>query len=131
MKTKTIGLFALPVIAAIMIGAGTSMQLAAADPDGSNPNSASITRDAGCALFDGNGNLTIADGSLSIVTNGPTTTVICQADTGVPTPDGKADVMRGFDCGTFLGLTTDTHSVVTPDGKSTLVCRVNNAAQNP
>ena len=131
MKTKTIGLFAIPVFAAIMIVAGVSTHLALADPDGSNPNSASISRDAGCSLFDGEGNSVSADGSISIVTHGPTTTLICHADTGVPTPDGKAAVQSGFLCGTYLGITTDTHSTVTPDGLSTLVCRVNNAAQNP
>ena len=78
MKTKTLGLFAIPVIAAIMIGAGASTQLAIADPDGQG-ESAFISRDFGCGLFDGNGGFVITfDGTLSVVTHGQTAILKCQ-----------------------------------------------------
>jgi len=110
---------ALAALAALAGGAG----IAAADPDGTNPQSAEITRDAGCLLFDGLGNLVFADGSHSVVTSSGRSTLTCEASGVTPPPNGAA-VQKGFLCNTFLGLTTDTHSVVTPSGNSKLVCRV-------
>lgn len=131
MKTKTLGLFAIPVIAAIMIGAGASTQLAIAYPDGSNPQSAFISRDFGCGMFDGNGDFVLAtDGTLSVVTHGQTAILKCQVF-GVPNDTGDAVVTTGFNCGTFLGPTTNSRNVVSEDGNATLICKVNNAAQNP
>ena len=131
MKTKTLGLFAIPVIAAIMIGVGASAQLAIADPDGSNPQSASISKDFGCGVIDGNGiGFFTPDGTISVVTHGATSILKCQAS-GAPNDTGRAVVISGFGCGTFLGFTTDTLNVVSEDGNVTLICRVNNAAQNP
>ena len=123
MKTKTLGLFAIPVIAAIMIGAGASAQLAMADPDGTNPQSASIIRDQGCYLFDGDGNLVHADANHAVITQSGKTTLKCTADVAAPS-SGHAEVQKGFECGTNLGFTTDSHSVVSASGKSTLICRV-------
>jgi len=124
MKTKTLGLFAIPVIAAIMIGAAASAQLAIADPDGSNPQSAFIFRDLGCGLFDGNGNGVTADASHAVITSDGAGNLKCTAKGVTPPPDGKALVMEGFLCGTPAGLTSDTHSIVTPNGMSKLSCMV-------
>jgi len=123
MKTKTLGLFAIPVIAAIMIGAGASAQLAMADPDGTNPQSATITRDLGCLLFDGNDALVFADADKVVVTSSGKATLKCSGDV-TPPPDGKAHVMKGFVCSTPLGFTTNSHSTVSASGHSTLTCRV-------
>ena len=124
MKTKTLGLFAIPVIAAIMIGAGASTQLAIADPDGSNPQSAGITRDFGCSIFDGDGNLVGANGAtLSVLTSDGSSNLRCTGDV-TPPSSGHTEVMEGFLCGTAAGLTTDSHSIVTKNGKSKLSCHV-------
>jgi len=123
MKTKTLGLFAIPVIAAIMIGAGASAQLAMADPDGTNPQTATITRDLGCLLYDGNDILVLADADKVVVTSSGNATLKCSGDVEPPA-DGKASVQKGFLCLTPLGLTNDSHSTVSASGHSTLTCRV-------
>ena len=95
------------------------------DPDRSSPNSASIDRGFGCAVFDGDGNIVPVaegDGSLSIITTRHHTTLKCTAD--VINPTGKAQVQRGFSCSTFIGLTNDSHSIVSASGKSKLTCRL-------
>lgn len=109
-------------IAALMFAA-LSTQVATADPSGSNPKSATITRDAGCFLFDGNDALVFASKDKAVVTNSGRTVLKCQADV-TPPPDGKAHVMTGFDCYAAGTLTTNTHSIVSASGKSTLTCRV-------
>jgi len=120
---RELGISAIFSIAAIMIGAGISTQMVAADPDGSNPQAAMITRDFGCLLFDGNDTLVAGDSSKAVVTSSGKHNVKCQADV-TPPPDGKARVLEGFLCNAFGVLTTDTHSVVSPSGKATLTCRV-------
>ena len=115
---RLIILFALVTLFGVM-----TVGVAQADPDGSNPNSASISRDFGCNVFDGDGNLVFTTGSLSIVTSSGHTTLKCSAD--VENTTGKAQVMKGFGCNTFLGFTTNSHSTVSASGKSTLTCRVN------
>ena len=123
MNRKTLGLFAIPVIAAIMIGAGASTQLAIADPDGSNPQSAGIARDFGCNLFDGEGNVVPADKSHSVVTSDGASNLKCSAQVAPPS-SGHAEVLEGFPCGTLAGLTTDSHNVVSKSGKAKLTCTI-------
>ncbi len=121
-KTK-LGLFAIPFIATIMISAGISAQWAAADPDGSNPQSAMIIRDFGCLLFNGNDVLVFADSSKTVITDSGKRNLKCQGDVLAPS-DGKAHVLKGFPCNANGVLTTDTHSTVSAAGKSTLICKV-------
>ena len=123
MKTKTLGLFAIPVIAAIMITSGISAQLAIADPDGSNPQSAGIARDFGCLLFDGEGNLVLADKSHSVVTSDGATNLKCSGQV-TPPSSGHAEVTEGFGCNTLAGFTTDTHNVVSKSGKAKISCQI-------
>ncbi len=87
-------------------------------------NSATITRDFGCNLFDGNGNLVNVSESKSVVTSSGHETLKCSAKGLPPADDGRAAVQRGFVCNTFLGTTTKTHSTVSASGNSTLTCRV-------
>jgi len=121
MTRQKIALFAVPVIAAMMISTGISAQLAAADPDGSNPNSAFIIRDLGCNLPDGEGNFVSADTDHSVITVSGKNNFRCQA-TVAPPSSGHAEVMRGFGCNTDLGFTTNTHSVVSDEGDATMTC---------
>ena len=131
MINKKLAFMAIPVIAAIMIGTGASTQLAIADPDGSNPQSAFILKDFGCGVFDGDGNvIPTSEGTISVVTNGPTTILKCQAS-GIPNTTGSAQTFKGFLCNTFLGATTDTSGVTSKGGEATIICRINSAAQNP
>ena len=87
---------------------------------------ATITRDFGCSVFDGNRNLVQADHvTLEVDSEGDTTTLVCIAHGVAPTPTNRADVQKGFTCGTFMGTTTDSHSVVTRSGVSVLTCHIN------
>ena len=121
MIRQKIALFSVPVIAAIMISAGISAQLAVADPDGSNPNSAFIIRDLGCSMFDGEGNSVFADTDHSVITSSGKNNFRCQA-TVAPPSSGHAGVLKGFSCNTDLGPTTKTHSVVSDEGDATMTC---------
>ena len=123
MNRKTLGLFAIPVIATIMIVAGASTQLAIADPDGSNPQSAGITRDFACGLFDGEGNLVITTISQSVVTSDGASNLKCSAQVDPPL-SGHAEVLEGFLCSTLGGFTNDSHNVVSKSGKAKLTCHV-------
>jgi len=105
----------------MMISTGISAQLAAADPDGSNPNSAFIIRDLGCVLFDGDGNLVAADTDHSVITTSGKNNFRCQA-TVAPPSSGHAEIMRGFSCFTDLGFTTNSLSVVSDLGDATMTC---------
>ena len=111
---RLIILFALVALFGVMM-----VGVAQADPDGSNPNSASISRDFACGLFDGDGNVVLADGSLAIETSSNHATLKSSAD--VANTTGTAQVQRGFACSE---LTTDTHSTVSASGKSTLTCQL-------
>ena len=121
MTRQKIALFSIPVIAVMMISTGISAQLAAADPDGSNPNSAIIIRDLGCLLFDGEGNQVAADTDHSVITVSGKNNFKCQA-TVAPPSSGHAEVMKGFTCITDLGPTTLSRNVVSDEGDVTLTC---------
>ncbi|MBD2603313.1 hypothetical protein H6G81_01915 [Scytonema hofmannii FACHB-248] len=88
---------------------------------------AQLFNDFGCGVFDGNGNSVFADGNTkSVITgNGNNTILQCQGQV-TPPSDGNAVIQKGFPCGTFLGLTYDSMSVVSANGNSTLTCHINN-----
>ena len=121
MTRQKIALFSVPVIAAIMISAGISAQLAVADPDGTNPQSAFIIRDLGCVLPDGEGNFVFTDNDHSVITSSGKNNFRCQA-TVPPPSSGHAEIMRGFNCATDLGATTNSLNVVSNEGDVTLTC---------
>ncbi|MCK5234572.1 MAG: hypothetical protein KAJ88_01900 [Candidatus Aenigmarchaeota archaeon] len=84
-----------------------------------------IHKDFGCALYDGNGKVTIfTTDSHTVVSNDANGNTIlkCFATlTEEETPE-KAVVLKGFPCGTQSGSTTNTKAVVTPGGRSMLTC---------
>ena len=123
MKTKTFGLFAFPVFAAIMIGSAIT-------PAFAENNAAAIIDEFGCSLLEADGGPGFTTTSMQVTTHGETTVLKCWFD-DVPNDTGKAKVNSGFLCSTFEGLTTDTHSVVSKSGNAVLTCKINNAAQNP
>ena len=88
-------------------------------------NAASIDKDFGCNLFDGNGFLVSANAkNISVVTSSGHTTLKCSSKGVTPAANGRAAVQSGFLCNTMLGLTTDTHSTVSASGNSKLTCRI-------
>ena len=87
---------------------------------------AAVIHDFGCNLFDGTGALVAANKvTISVATEAGTTTLVCTAHGVTPPPTNRALVTEGFLCGTALGSTTDTHSVVTRSGVSVLTCHIN------
>ena len=66
-------------------------------------------------------------GSLhSVVTRSGVTSLVCKFDIPAAiTPTDRARRAEGFDCLTFLGLTTDSKMVATPGGQATLTCKIN------
>lgn len=110
--------------AAVIVAGGLSAGMASADPAGSNPISATVDKDFGCTVLDEDGGLVLGFSSHSVQTSSGHSTLTCQAEGVTPPTDGKALVQSGFLCGTFAGVTSDSHFVLTPAGKAKLVCRV-------
>jgi hypothetical protein len=102
----------------------------AALPAFSDNNAAVHVDDFSCNLFDGNGNLVLAEGSSQVTNNGGVTVLKCSA-TGLANDTGRAQrfnfdstgVLCGFNGG---GTTEDWLSTVSASGNGTLTCRVNN-----
>ena len=120
MKTKTLGLLALPVIAAIMIGGAVAPAFA-----GNNAAVVEILPDGFCGVLDGNGNIVQIQGSQSVVNNGGNTKMTCKG-TVDPADNGRA-VQFDFDdfnitCGTPSGSTDNWKNTVSASGKVTLTC---------
>ena len=90
---------------------------------------AMILRDRGCSLHDSCGVVFVpADISRSVVSNDANGNIRLECTAlGVNTDciTRGAVIRRNFLCGTFLGLTTESFSVVTPQGYSKLICIIN------
>ena len=86
-------------------------------------NSATITKDFGCGMFDGNGGFVISDASHSVVTSSGNSTLKCSAK-DVPNSTGGSVKFEGFGCNTFAGFTTDSREIVSTSGNATLTCQV-------
>jgi hypothetical protein len=92
-------------------------------------NSATITRDAGCLVYDGDGVLQLASGDMTVQTHGGQTTLTCKA-TGLANSTGSAvrwqDGDAGKGCNTFAGPSDHWSDTVSASGNVTLVCHVSN-----
>jgi len=85
-------------------------------------NGAGVTKDFSCNVFDGYGALTNTTESINVTNNGGNTTLVCHKN-GVATP-GVTVKQNGFGCGTSAGYTTNSQSVVSAKGNSTLRCQI-------
>ncbi|GAA4744209.1 hypothetical protein [Flavisolibacter ginsenosidimutans] len=85
-------------------------------------NGAFIANDFTCGLIDGDGNFAFADASHTVITSSGNSVLKCSAT--VPNSTGKAVNYNDFLCGTFIGLTTDSHETVSASGQATLTCKV-------
>ncbi|WP_426671116.1 hypothetical protein ACPPVU_07750 [Mucilaginibacter sp. McL0603] len=84
---------------------------------------AAVINDFGCGMFDGNGNFVFTDMSHAVVTSSGNGMIRCEATVGNTT--GQAVVYSGFECGTFAGVTTQSHETVSASGQATLICHFN------
>ena len=90
-------------------------------------NSAVITEDFACFVYNGDGNLELADGAtVQIDTHGGQTIFRCQGN--VSNTTGSAVIWRDGDagkgCNTFQGPSDQWQNTVSESGNATLVCRV-------
>ena len=91
---------------------------------------AAVIDDFGCVGFvpdggDGSLGTLVTEESHAVVTGSGVSIVTCQFDHDIPID--QAYGAKGFICGTFDGLTTDTMMLATPGGKAVLVCKINGA----
>ncbi len=114
-KTK-LGLFAIPVIAAIMIG--SSVAPAMSDSD----NAAVVITDFSCFINLG-GHFGITDDMSHSVKNNNQAKLVCHFS-DVTNPPDKAEKFEGWTCNTQFGSTTDTRAIFTPSGQATIICTV-------
>ena len=117
---KLIATIGLTVVAAVMLAimvpqsqAGAAVKL----------DAASISKDFGCLLFNGDGTaLVFTDNSHSVV-NDNGGNMWCKADVSPPS-SGQAAHYGPFGCNTPAGFTTEGTQVVSASGKATLKCPV-------
>ena len=100
-------------------------------------HAAVVIRNAGCALFDGAGEIVPADRDIMILTQSThqNTTVICKAKK-LPHPTGRAvkydsehnPLFPGLECNTFLGGTRSWLETLSHSGNATLHCHFKSGA---
>ena len=84
---------------------------------------ATVINDFGCQLYDGDGNLVLADASQVVITSSGNTNFKCSAS-GVANSTGKAVVYKDFLCFAYTDFTSDTHETVSANGNATLQCKI-------
>jgi len=115
---KRFATFGIPVLAALALGLVFAKAVSAAPAvviknDGS---CGMLGSDAdGNAIFGGIGQVT------TDVTNDNKEVLKCKG-TGITNLSGKGQSFDSFLCGTFNGLTTDSHATVSASGVGTLTC---------
>ena len=117
------GILAILVLAALV----TSQVFPGAKSDVAYAAAATITMDSGCLLFNGNDVLVVASSDHAVVTNvtnNNQTILKCSVKGTTPPPSGKAAILKEFGCNTPGGFTTNTRSVVSASGNSTLTCKL-------
>ena len=101
--------------------------VAVAAPKTSADGAAVIKNDGLCGMVGSD-----ADGNQIFGGIGQVTTDVKNANqemlsckgSGIANDSGRGQHFDGFLCGTFSGLTTDSHATVTPSGQATLTCIV-------
>jgi hypothetical protein len=119
MKTKTLGLFALPVIAAIMFGSAIAPAFAEAAVVGKTEN--------GCGIFTPFGGI-LETTSIKVITNNDSGVgkLVCHGE--IENPEGKAVVINEktnpeISCiAAGLGETDDWRTTISASGKVVLTC---------
>jgi hypothetical protein len=88
-----------------------------------NDNAAVHIDDGGCGMIDADGNFVFADNSHAVITYSGNGNIVCQAD--VANSTGQAVQYKDFPCGTYNGVTTNSHETISANGQATLVCHLN------
>jgi transcription elongation factor len=123
-EMRKIGVAAIVVALTALLVIGASAGLARADSNG-----ASVYKDFGCGLFDGNGGFVfVTTGTHSVeITNGNAVT-ICKAS-DVPNSTGSAvhwnNGNTGDTCGIAGGSTSNWDETVSASGEAILRCHLN------
>jgi hypothetical protein len=117
-----------------ILGATALLTIMPTVPAFAENNAASVSEGFGCGGFvpDADGNFP-GDGFIftsethSVISNpkkGSKTTLMCHFDIPEELIPDSIRKSTGFLCLTFLGTTTDSKMLATPDGDATLTCRV-------
>ncbi|WP_423801790.1 hypothetical protein [Neobacillus sp. SAB-20_R2A] len=79
-----------------------------------------------CGVPEANGNIILTTDSHTVITNDANGNTIlkCFYKQDPNSNPPQAIVSKGFLCGTFLGLTTDSKAVITPSGNIVLTCKI-------
>jgi hypothetical protein len=88
---------------------------------------ASIARDFACYVYDGDGDLVLTSGTISVVSKNGGSTITCTAS-GLTNTTGRVVRFDETDatklCNTFAGEAESWTNTVSPSGHVTLTCRV-------
>lgn len=113
------------ILAVSLVAAGLAASAGVSD---ARAEGATVIDEFGCALLGASSGLGInlfTTVSHEVITPSGNTVLKCHFDI----PDGyepdKAINNKGFLCNTFLGVTTDSKSTVTPGGEAVLTCNIN------
>jgi hypothetical protein len=121
---KQVGASAITILAIVAVGLGLlQVSVGTATADGA----VVIKNDGLCGMpgSDASGNLIFGGiGQVTTdVTNGNKEMLKCKGS-GLTNLSGQGQSFDGFFCGTFTGVTTDSHAMVSASGEGTLTCTV-------
>jgi len=89
-------------------------------------NAAEITSNFLCYIpnFEGSGSFVGVSNNHSVVKKKNGTTMLKCSVNGAENKTGKAVHYFNFFCGTFMGMTFDSHLVISKSGQATMVCKI-------
>jgi hypothetical protein len=85
-------------------------------------NAADVIKETGCIISTPWGGAYTTD-DITVINNGGNVMLTCHF-TDVLNPTGMVYKDEGFACGTYGGLTFDSHKIVTPSGNAMLKCMI-------
>ncbi len=114
-------------MAALMVAMMVASALSAVAQSQGQGEGAFVIKEGGCSLVEPEVPFVFTENLHSVITPSGNTKLTCHFE---GPPIQKTVVGKGFLCGTFLGLTTQSHFVYNKSGNATLTCLINPGA-NP
>ena len=121
---RMISVLAMAALMAAMMVASALSAVAQSQGQGEG---ATVIKEGGCSLVEPGVPFVFTEDIHSVIMPSGNTKLTCHFE---GPPIRKTMVGKGFLCGTFLGLTTQSHFVYNKSGNATLTCHINPGA-NP
>jgi hypothetical protein len=111
------------------VGAASAILLAGIAPAQAADNRAAVIKEFACGLSSEASGLPeflfTENKTINVISPSGNTVLQCRFQFPLEWAPSHTEVFRGFLCGTFLGVTSNSRSVVTPGGRAILTCIIN------